>query len=122
MFNTNLNKNGDFLPPEVPISKFSGAVSPSGENVIIEINVHPQSKNSSFAGFDQWRSRFDINVQSPPKKGKANQEVISVLSVLFNIPKKNIEIISGKRSSSKRVLLSSIELKDVLQILEAEVK
>ena len=48
---------------------------------------------------------FEVHVQSVPEKGKANKEIIDLLSQHFKIPKANISIISGARSRFKKVLL-----------------
>ncbi len=42
-----------------------------------------------------------ISVKSPPQKGKANKEIIKLLSKQFGIPKSGISFISGMTSSRK---------------------
>jgi len=46
---------------------------------------------------------YHLYTKSPAKEGKANDEVISLLSDYLDIPKSNINIKKGKRSKSKWV-------------------
>ena len=65
----------------------------------INIIAHPNSKKP--------RIEKDVNgithiyVKEPAKEGRANEEVIRVLSGLYNIPKSQIKLISGAKSKSK---------------------
>jgi hypothetical protein len=44
-----------------------------------------------------------IKIKAPPVDGKANEYLIEYLSDFFDLPKKNIEILSGFTSSHKRI-------------------
>ncbi len=46
---------------------------------------------------------YHVYTKSPAKEGKANDEVISLLSDYLDIPKGNINIKKGKKSKSKWV-------------------
>lgn len=48
---------------------------------------------------------YKVFVKSLPKEGKANKELIEVLSEHFHIPKSNIEIKRGLKSKSKIVVI-----------------
>jgi len=65
--------------------------------MIIEIKVHPKSKKSEVVKGELWEAW----VKSAPEKGKANYEVIKLISSELNIPKSKITIISGSKSKSK---------------------
>ena len=68
--------------------------------MIISIKAFPKSKR---------REIFEKNgvikayLNSAPEKGKANHELIAILSEHYKIPKKNIEIIKGQNSKNKLV-------------------
>jgi uncharacterized protein (TIGR00251 family) len=47
-----------------------------------------------------------IAISAPPEKGKANAELIKFLSTEFNVPKSNIEIISGGVTKNKLIKIS----------------
>ncbi len=42
-----------------------------------------------------------VKIREIPEDGKANKAIINLLSKTFKIPKKNIEIIRGAKSSNK---------------------
>jgi len=48
---------------------------------------------------------YKVFVKSLPKEGKANEELVEVLSEHFHIPKSNIEIKRGLKSRSKIVFI-----------------
>ncbi len=44
-----------------------------------------------------------VKVRAPPEGGRANEELIEVLAKHFNVPKRNVRIISGFKSRCKLV-------------------
>lgn len=46
---------------------------------------------------------YHVYTKSPAKEGKANDEVISLLSEYLDVPKGNVNIKKGKKSKSKWV-------------------
>lgn len=46
---------------------------------------------------------YHVYTKSPAKEGKANDEVISLLSEYLDIPKGSVNIKNGKKSKSKLV-------------------
>lgn len=97
-------------------------MNPATSGVILEINVHPGSRKSFIKGFDPWRNRIDINVAAPPLKGKANEEVIELLALTFKLGREDVEIISGKKSTMKKILLRTADVEEVIEILEAVIE
>jgi uncharacterized protein (TIGR00251 family) len=69
--------------------------------VIIHCIVKPQSKVDSVTVNPDNSLR--IKIKAPPVDGKANEYLIEYLSEVFNVPKKNISILSGFTSSHKRI-------------------
>lgn len=76
--------------------------------MIINVHVKIRSKQSSCKQcFDiVWNEFYLAHIQSPPKDGKANDELIWLLAKHFNIIKKNIQIISWVHSTHKSVSIS----------------
>ena len=70
------------------------------EGEIIQVKVKPNAPKTEVLGMDN--DILKVNVNAPPDKGKANKELIKVLSKHF---KKRVEIVSGLKSRDKRVLL-----------------
>ena len=46
-------------------------------------------------------NEFILQVKAPPKEGRANQEVIELLSEYFHVSKSRIKIIKGHKSKNK---------------------
>ena len=46
-----------------------------------------------------------LHIKTPPVEGKANREVIRLLSELFKVPKRNITLVSGEMGRTKIFLI-----------------
>jgi uncharacterized protein (TIGR00251 family) len=73
----------------------------------IHIRVEPRSSRSGITG--TYGNGLKVKLTSPPVEGKANTELIEILAKEFKIRKKDIEILSGKKSKNKIVRLCGIE-------------
>jgi uncharacterized protein (TIGR00251 family) len=65
------------------------------------VKVTPNAKQNAVIGFHE--NILKVRIQAPPDKGKANEKLIEFLAEIFNIPKSQIQIISGHASRLKRV-------------------
>jgi uncharacterized protein (TIGR00251 family) len=70
-------------------------------SVILPIRVIPRASKAGPAGLRN--GHYLIRLHAAPVDGAANAELIDVLSSALDIPKRNISIVSGDRSRSKRV-------------------
>lgn len=50
-------------------------------------------------------NKYFVYVKSPPKQGKANEEILKNLAKYFKVEEKDIVIISGKTERKKQVLV-----------------
>lgn len=76
------------------------------KSLVVNIKVEPRSSKSGIAGY--YGDGLKVKLNSPPVEGKANNELIDILSREFKISKKNIEIIRGEKSKNKVVRLNGI--------------
>jgi uncharacterized protein len=79
--------------------------------VILDVRVTPRASRSQIAG-----TRNDtllVRLCAPPVDGAANDELIKLLADALDIPKRNIDIVSGHRSRSKRVRIAGVTSADV---------
>lgn len=69
----------------------------------IKVKVIPRAgkQEITYAGPDQYR----IKLKSAPIKGRANQELISLLAHHFKVGKSSIEIVKGLYSRNKVVVI-----------------
>ena len=70
----------------------------------ISVKVKPNSRE---AGVDKLSEKeYVVRVKSPVREGKANEELIHLLSEFLRIPKSNVLIISGLKSRKKSIYIN----------------
>jgi len=67
----------------------------------ITVKVKPKSKKVSVKKISE--NIYEVKLKSPPEKGKANEELIEILSEYFNTPKSNIKLLKGQTSREKLI-------------------
>lgn len=65
------------------------------------VKVKPNSKNQNIK--EETDGSLTIHLKSPPLNGKANEELIKLLAVKFNVTKSSIRIKSGLSSRQKLI-------------------
>jgi len=73
----------------------------------VAVRVYPRARKQEIEEFPS--GELKLKVKSPPIKGKANREVIDVLSSYFGLSPSRIKIIRGEKS---RLKLISLEVDD----------
>ncbi len=86
----------------------------SKQYLVINIKVEPRSSHSGIAG--PYGEGLKVKLTSPPVEGRANEELIEILAKEFKISKKDVEIISGKKSKNKIVRLLGVKSREELKI------
>jgi len=70
----------------------------------INVHINPNAKKSEVLGeeLDLFGGKtLKVKVAAPPIEGKANKELVKILSKHFNVPKSKISIVSGDKSRNK---------------------
>ena len=80
---------------------FDGALRITDVTASLDIDVKPNSRHPGMGGFDPWRKRFVVSTSAPPEKGKANKEVLRILTGDLGV--KGAVIGSGHTSHQKTV-------------------
>ncbi len=88
---------------------------PHKHGVVLAVRVNPKSSKSKITGIIGEELKITLN--APPIDGKANKELIKLLSKTFSIPKSKITLLSGESSRSKRILLNTLDAQDVINSL-----
>ncbi len=104
----------------IRINRFSimkDAIRVARAGVILDLEISAGAKETAIHGYNEWRKRIEVRVSERAQKGKANGELISFLSKLFNVNSNNIEIISGLTSGKKSVLILHKKPEEILEIL-----
>ena len=78
--------------------------------VKIKVQVSHGSKKSEVRGYDLWKKSLIVKVKSPPEGGKANKELIDLLSEFFSA---EVEIVAGHRSRNKVVVVKGLSEREV---------
>ena len=74
--------------------------------MLLAVKVTPRASRSEVVGFGDDGS-VRVRIAAVPEKGKANEELRSLLSRYFGVAKSDIRIVSGETSSHKRVRITA---------------
>ncbi len=72
------------------------------QRALLKVKIIPKSKKNELAGM-YGDDRIKIKIAAVPARNEANEELISFLSELLEVPKKNIRIITGALSPFKTI-------------------
>lgn len=88
------------------------------DSIIFNVRVIPRSSKSEIVG--EHDGDLKVKLSSPPVDGKANKELIKILSKELKIVKSNIEIISGETSKTKQIKIRTSNKQIIYAILQAK--
>jgi len=71
----------------------------------ITLNVKIKTNSGKTEVSQVSDNNFTVYIKSVPEKGKANKELIKILSKHFKTPQKEIKITTGLKSKNKTVLI-----------------
>ena len=78
----------------------------------LDVRVIPRAGRSEIAGLRDGALR--IRLAAAPVDGAANTELIDLLAQALRIPRRDITIVSGERSRSKRVRITGLDRDQIL--------
>jgi len=100
-------------PEEEVISKKDDS---KGKKQYVTVRVQPRAKKP---GIEECSpGEFRIRVKSPPLEGRANREVIEILSSWFSLPSSCLKLVRGHKS---RIKLIAIE-QDKKELQQSTIK
>jgi uncharacterized protein (TIGR00251 family) len=85
---------------------------------LIRVKVTPRSSKNRIAGKE--KDFYRVTVTSAPAKGKANNALIELLAEALDVPKREIEIVSGKTGRLKTIRIRGLPAGDITKALEAK--
>lgn len=104
---------GDLMPG------IADALLEDRRGTLITIEVTSGAKTSSFpAGYNEWRKAIGCRVTAPAVNGKANRAIISLIAETLAVPAAQVTIQSGATSSLKRLLVTGLVKKALVERLE----
>ncbi len=93
------------------------AVRQIHDGVILDLDISPGAKETSIHGYNPWRKRIEVRISERARKGKANEQLVTFLSDLFQVNSREVRIINGLTNSKKSILIVGAKMPDILKIL-----
>ena len=87
------------------------------EGVTFAAKVAPGSSVSRIARL--WEEAVKVTIAAAAERGKANKELIRLLSKLLRCPKSAITIVSGEGQPRKQVHIAGLSRSDLMDQLKA---
>jgi uncharacterized protein len=78
------------------------------------VRVVPRAAESAVAG--EHGGALKVRVAAPPVEGAANEELARFLSKAFGVAARNVEIVSGHASKTKRVRVRGVNASDLSRL------
>ena len=89
----------------------------SNQEARITLRVTPKAARSEVVGFMEGVLR--VKVAAPPVKGKANKELIALLSRILGVDKSRISIATGETSRHKVVAVDGLSREEIIERLSS---
>lgn len=67
--------------------------------MLIKVKAFPNSKREEI--IQKSENSFEVKIKEKPEKGRANKEVLKVLSAYFKIPESKIRLVKGFKKRNK---------------------
>ena len=86
--------------------------------VSITVKVQPSARSSEVLGFED--GILHVKIAAPPVKGKANRELIELLSKLLGVSKGSINIERGITGKRKVIAIAGLDREQIVARLGAQ--
>jgi uncharacterized protein (TIGR00251 family) len=67
--------------------------------MLIKVKAKPKSKKEGVKKLAE--NYFEVRVNAPPEKGRANERIRELLAEYFNLPKSKVKLVGGETSKEK---------------------
>jgi uncharacterized protein (TIGR00251 family) len=81
--------------------------------VEIALRVRPRSGHSRIVG--GGGESLKVKLRAAPVDGEANDELLHLMSEVLGLPRRDLEIVSGERGRTKRLLVAGLSLEACAQ-------
>jgi len=90
----------------------------TGSGAFLNVRVIPRAAKSQITG--RRDDALLVRLNAPPVDGAANTELMKLLAQVLGIPKRNIEIVAGHRSRTKRLKITGVTSADLEKLCPPE--
>lgn len=87
------------------------AVTSHSRRVEFQVRVQPRASCNEVCGSMDGALR--VRLTAPPVEGKANQALQEFLARLLKVPRRQVEIVSGEASRTKRVVIRGLAIEEL---------
>jgi hypothetical protein len=84
---------------------------------VIKVKVIPRSSRTEILGKEN--DIYRMKLTDPPVEGRANKAVIGLLAEKLGVPRREIEIVSGKTGRLKTIRIRGLTAAEIARALEA---
>ena len=77
------------------------------QSATLDVRVVPRARRSAVDG--ERNGAVLIRLAAPPVDGAANEALVAFLSDALGVPRRDISIVSGEKSRSKRVRITGLD-------------
>lgn len=92
-------------------------ITAKNSGVCFAVRVQPRASRSDVAG--ELDGALKVRLAAPPVDGEANEELIRLMSKLFNVARSQIVIRSGQTSRNKLIVIDGISVDEAEQVFQA---
>jgi uncharacterized protein (TIGR00251 family) len=82
------------------------------------VKVSPRSSKNELS--DMKSEPIRVKLTASPVEGEANQALIKVFARAVGVPRRDVEIVSGKRSRLKTVQILGLAVDEIVRRLESK--
>lgn len=82
------------------------------DGVVLSIRAKPGARHAGIQGVHG--TQLKVSLHAPPEKGKANEELLELLSKRLQVKANCLSLLSGQTSQNKKVLIQNVGYDDVL--------
>jgi uncharacterized protein (TIGR00251 family) len=90
--------------------------------VILALEVQPNSSRDAITGINPWRSRLQVSVKDKAQKGAANRAVEKIIAANLNINQSAVVITQGLTSRQKMMRIDGVGVDEVVELLSSVLK
>jgi uncharacterized protein (TIGR00251 family) len=83
--------------------------------VIFSVRVQPRASKDEIAG--EMEGALRVRLRAPAVEDRANEALVEFLAQLLKRPRSAVRILSGGRSRRKRVEISGVTQREILDLL-----
>lgn len=94
----------------------AGALRQTGDGVLLDVVVRPGARETRIVGFDAGRGALRVDVAAPPERGRANRELLALLSKTVG---GDVTLSRGASSRRKTVAVRGVPKQAVAAALES---